>query len=147
MNADEPHRRADGLFKKVQRRPLSVPLSKAQGATPTSAATCLRLMRPEFRQQRNQRAGQYCADSWPRREQAIAVDECIIGGNDLDHALVEQVDVGCEANNAAARKTLHHRIFQQSSGILGGTSMDCCGLLGDEPAGSATPFCVTALDA
>src|SRR2546428_9969134 len=71
-------------------------------------------------QQRNQRAGQYCADSWHRREQAIAVDECILGGNDLDHALVEQVDVGGEANNAAARKTPQHRIFQQSGGILGG---------------------------
>ncbi len=55
-----------------------------------------------------------------RREQAIAVGECIIGGNDLDHALVEQVDVGGEANNAAARKTLQHRIFQQSGGIVGG---------------------------
>jgi len=48
------------------------------------------------------------------------VAECIIGGNDLDHALVEQVDVGGEANNAAARKTLQHRIFQQSGGIVGG---------------------------
>jgi hypothetical protein len=34
--------------------------------------------------------------------------------------LVEQVDVGGEANNAAARKTLQHRIFQQSGGILSG---------------------------
>src|SRR2546430_11964872 len=75
----------------------------------------------ELGQQRNQRAGQYCADAWHRREQAIAVAECIIGGNDLDHALVEQVDVGGEANNAAASKTLQHRIFQQSGGTSAAT--------------------------
>src|SRR6266700_7069722 len=55
-------------------------------------------------QQRNQRAGQYCADSWHRREQAIAVDECIIGGNDLDHALVEQVDVGRRGEQCGGEK-------------------------------------------
>ena len=43
-----------------------------------------------------------------------------IGRNDLDQALVEQVDVGGEPSDAAARKTLQHRIFQQSGGILGG---------------------------
>jgi hypothetical protein len=43
-----------------------------------------------------------------------------IGRNDLDHALVERVDVGGEPSDAAARKALQHRIFQQSGGILGG---------------------------
>ena len=43
-----------------------------------------------------------------------------IGADDLDQALVEQVDVGGEPSDTAARKTLQHRIFQQSGGILGG---------------------------
>jgi hypothetical protein len=42
-----------------------------------------------------------------------------IACNDLDHALVEQLDVGGEPADAAARNPLQHRIFQQSRGILG----------------------------
>ena len=40
--------------------------------------------------------------------------------DDLDQALVEHVDIGGEPSDATARKTLQHRIFQQSRGILGG---------------------------
>jgi len=36
-----------------------------------------------------------------------------------DQMLIERVDVGCEARDAAARKTLQHRVFQQSGRILG----------------------------
>ena len=43
-----------------------------------------------------------------------------IGRDDLDQALVEHVDIGGEPSDAAARKTLQHRIFEQSRGILGG---------------------------
>jgi hypothetical protein len=43
-----------------------------------------------------------------------------IGCNDLDQALIEQVDVGGQPSDAAGRKTLQHRIFQQSGGILDG---------------------------
>ena len=39
--------------------------------------------------------------------------ESRIGCNDLDQALVEQVDVGGKPSDAAARKTLQHRAFQQ----------------------------------
>ena len=43
-----------------------------------------------------------------------------IGCDDLDQVLIEQLDVGRQPGDAAARKTLQHRIFQQSGGILGG---------------------------
>ena len=43
-----------------------------------------------------------------------------IGSDDLDQVLIEHVDVGGEPSDATARKTLQHRIFQQSRGILGG---------------------------
>ena len=46
--------------------------------------------------------------------------ESSIGCNDLDEALVEQLDVGGKPGDAAARKTLQHRAFQQSGRILGG---------------------------
>jgi hypothetical protein len=43
-----------------------------------------------------------------------------IGRNDLDQTLVKELDVGSEPRDTAARKTLQHRVFQQSGGILGG---------------------------
>ncbi len=48
------------------------------------------------------------------------MDESSIGCNDLDQALVEQVDVGGKPSDAAARKPLQHRALQQSGRILGG---------------------------
>ena len=48
------------------------------------------------------------------------MSECGIGYDDLDQVLVEQRDIGGEPDNAAARQTLQHRIFQQSGGIFGG---------------------------
>jgi hypothetical protein len=74
----------------------------------------------ELRQQRNQRTGQHRSDTRHGNEQSVAVGKRAVGRNDLDHALVEQVDVGSEPPDAAPRKTLQHRIFQQSGGILGG---------------------------
>jgi hypothetical protein len=52
----------------------------------------------ELGQQCNQRAGQYCADAWHRREQAIAVAECIIGGKRMDGKVREQVEVTTNTN-------------------------------------------------
>jgi hypothetical protein len=46
--------------------------------------------------------------------------ESRIGCNDLDQALIKQVDVGGKPSDAAARKALQHRTFQQSGDILGG---------------------------
>ena len=46
--------------------------------------------------------------------------ESRIGCNDLNQALVKQVHVGGKRSNAAARKALQHRTFQQSGDILGG---------------------------
>jgi hypothetical protein len=43
-----------------------------------------------------------------------------IGRNDLDQTLVEQLDVGGEPADTAARKTPQQRVFQQSRGILSG---------------------------
>src|SRR5258708_29330497 len=40
--------------------------------------------------------------------------------NDLDQTLVEQLDVGGEPADTAARKTPQQRVFQQSRGILSG---------------------------
>src|SRR5438445_9264632 len=74
----------------------------------------------EFGQERDQRARQHGA--YPRHggEQPETMGESRIGCNDLDQALVEQIDVGGKPSDSATRKTLQHRIFQQSRGILGG---------------------------
>jgi hypothetical protein len=50
----------------------------------------------ELRQERDQRAGQQRSDSPHGGEQSVAVDERIIGRDDLEHPLVEHVDVGGE---------------------------------------------------
>jgi hypothetical protein len=76
-------------------------------------------MPAQFRQQRKQRTCQHGADAGHGGEQPIAMSERGIGRNDLDHALVERVDVVGEPSDAAARKALQHGIFQQSGGILG----------------------------
>jgi hypothetical protein len=43
-----------------------------------------------------------------------------IGCNDLDQTPVEQLDVDGEPPDTAPRKTLQHRVFQQSRGVLSG---------------------------
>ena len=48
------------------------------------------------------------------------MSECGIGHDDLDQASIKQVDIGGEPSDAAAGKTLQHRIFQQSGGIFSG---------------------------
>ena len=74
----------------------------------------------EFGQERNQGTGQHRSDARHGGEQSVSVRERRIGHNDLDQALIEHVDIGCEASDAATRKPLQHGIFEQSGGILGG---------------------------
>src|SRR5262249_1326141 len=69
---------------------------------------------------RNQRAGQDRSHSGHRREQSVSMRERGIGCNDLDQTLVQQLDVAGEPPDTAPRKTLQHRVFQQSGGILSG---------------------------
>src|SRR4029450_7111417 len=57
-----------------------------------------------------------------RREQSVSMRERGIGCHDLDQTLVEQLDVGGEPCDTAPRKTLQHRVFQQSGGSLTGLS-------------------------
>jgi hypothetical protein len=68
----------------------------------------------ELGQERNQRASQQRSDTRHRGEQPVAMAECGITRNNLDQVLIERVDVGCEPCDAAAGKTLQHRVFQQS---------------------------------
>src|SRR5262245_25346658 len=65
----------------------------------------------ELGQQGDQRAGQHRPDTWHRGEQAIAMSELGIGCDDLDHTLVELLDVSSEPGDAAAGKALQHPIF------------------------------------
>src|SRR5262249_55869618 len=74
----------------------------------------------ELGQKRDQRTGQQRSDSRHGAEQSVAVGERGIVCNDLDHALVEQIDIASKSANPAPRKTPQHRIFQQSRSILGG---------------------------
>ena len=74
----------------------------------------------QLRQERNQRASQDRADPRHGGEQPGAVNERGIGRDDLDQVPIEQVDIGGEPSDAAAGKTLQHRIFQQSRGIFSG---------------------------
>src|SRR6516225_9006140 len=74
----------------------------------------------ELGQERNQSTCQYGADPRHRCEQSIAFSERSITQHDLDQALIDFSDVGSKARDAAARKTLQHRIFQHSGGVLGG---------------------------
>ena len=60
----------------------------------------------ELGQERNQRASQDRADPRHRGEQPVAVNERGIGRDDLDQVPIEQVDIGGEPSDAAARKTL-----------------------------------------
>src|SRR5262249_62416179 len=97
----------------------------------------------ELGQQPDERASQHWSDTWHRDEQPIAVSECRIGCNDLDQALVKHLDVGGEPSDAAARKTLQHRIFEQSCGVLRGDFL-CAELAADgehfgEPFGCRRP--------
>src|SRR5947209_19107833 len=90
------------------------------GCKPDESGNLLAAHLAELGQERDQRASQNGA--YPRHggEQPETMGESRIGSNDLDQALVEQVDVGGEPSDAAARKTLQHRILQQSGRILGG---------------------------
>jgi hypothetical protein len=74
----------------------------------------------ELGQEHNQRAGQDRSNSGHGREQSVSMRERGIGRNDLDQTLVEQLDVGGEPADTAARKTPQQRVFQQSRGILSG---------------------------
>src|SRR5262245_40053535 len=74
----------------------------------------------ELGQKRNQGATQQWPDPGHGCEQLVSVRERGIGRNNLDQALIEHRDIGGEASDATAGKTLQHRIFQQSGGILGG---------------------------
>src|SRR5262245_4259347 len=76
----------------------------------------------EFGQERNQGTGQHRSDARHGGEQSVSVRERRIGHNDLDQALIEHVDIGCEASDAATREPLQHGIFEQSGGILGGAA-------------------------
>src|SRR5882757_7735175 len=90
------------------------------GCKPYESGNLLAAHLAELGQERDQRASQHGAYPWHGGEQAETMGESRIGGNDLDQALVKQVDVGGKPSDAAARKALQHRTFQQSGRILGG---------------------------
>ena len=90
------------------------------GCKPDESGNLLAAHLAELGQERDQRASQHGAYPWHGGEQAETMGESRIGGNDLDQALVKQVDVGGKPSDAAARKALQHRTFQQSGRILGG---------------------------
>jgi hypothetical protein len=74
----------------------------------------------ELGQEHNQRAGQDRSNPGHGREQSVSMRERGIGRNDLDQTPIEQLNVGGEPADTSARKTLQHRVFQQSRGILSG---------------------------
>src|SRR5262245_25018476 len=90
------------------------------GCKPDESGNLLAAHLAELGQERDQRASQHGAYPWHGGEQAETMGESRISCNDLDQALVKQVDVGGKPSDAAARKALQHRTFQQSRDILGG---------------------------
>ena len=103
----------------MHRLPLSVPLSNAYGANADQCSNLLATDAAELGQERDQRTGQQRSHSRHGGEQPVTVGEHGIACNDLDHALVEQIDIASKSANSTLRKTPQHRIFQQSGGILG----------------------------
>ena len=99
---------------------LRLPLCEVIGFKPNESGNLYAAHLAELGQERDQRASQHGAYPWHGGEQAETMGESRIGGNDLDQALVKQVDVGGKPSDAAARKALQHRTFQQSGRILGG---------------------------
>src|SRR5882672_12387197 len=79
------------------------------GCKPDESGNLLAAHLAELGQERDQRASQHGAYPWHGGEQAETMGESRIGGNDLDQALVKQVDVGGKPSDAAARKALLRR--------------------------------------
>src|SRR3974390_890697 len=104
----------------MQRIPLSLPLSKSYGATPTSAAILVRLSWPSSGKSAIRVHASTAPTPGIEVMQPVAPGERCITHDDLDQALVDFSDVGSKTRDAAPRKTLQHRIFQHSGGILGG---------------------------
>src|SRR2546422_6561987 len=75
------------------------------GRKPDESGNLLAAHLTELGQERDQRASQHGAYPWHRGEQPETMGESRIGCNDLDQALIEQVDVGGEHSDSAARKT------------------------------------------
>src|SRR5262252_6511117 len=92
---------------------------KIIGCKPDKSGNLLAAHLAELGQERDQRASQHGAYTWHGGEQAETMGESRIGCNDLDQALIKQVDVGGKPSDAAARKALQHHTFQQSGDILG----------------------------
>src|SRR5262252_8205750 len=81
---------------------------KVIGRKPDESGNLFAAHLAELGQERDQRASQHGAYPWHGSEQPETMGESSIGCNDLDQALVEQVDVGGKPSDAAARKALQH---------------------------------------
>jgi hypothetical protein len=96
----------------MQRFPLSLPLSKVQGATPRGPATCLRLMLPS--------SGKSAIRVQARTGPTPGMEERGIGSYDLDQVCVQHIDIGCQPTDSTTRKPQQHCVFQHRGGILDG---------------------------
>src|SRR5262249_14166626 len=87
------------------------------GCKPDESGNLLAAHLAELGQERDQRASQHGAYPWHGGEQAETMGESRIGCNDLDQALVKQVDVGGKPSDAGARKEVQRCSMARSSSL------------------------------
>src|SRR5258707_1814540 len=90
------------------------------GRKPDESGNLLAAHLADLGQERDQRASQHGADPRHGGEQPETMGESRIGGNDLDQALVEQVDVGGKTSDAGGGKKFEAYHPPHAGGIFGG---------------------------